>query len=173
MIRTVTARWGLVLALMLVGGCASEPKNEAGIPAPHDEATSALVSLASAHHKRADLALLQGDRPGAKGELRSLVETRLRHPPRNEAAWDVYFDASARLARLHLEDREVGEAEQAARAGLAGEEQAPATLFRGYLHQTLGDVLEQKGDPRGAIEEHGRAIEIFRSILDRADTGGR
>ncbi len=132
-----------------------------------DERTEALVSLAAAHHKRADLALAQGVRADAKTEMTTLIGAARKAGLTTAEAWDVRFDASGRLARLHLEDEELSEAEAAVVQGLDGADAAPATLVHGHLYQIYGDVLEKKGDARGAVAQHGKAIEVFKVILNR------
>ena len=155
--------------LVLVYACSSPgPQNSFG--GPQDERTTALVSLAAGHHKRADIALQEGKRQVAKEEMGFLLSTAQKSGVTTPGGYDVRFDAAGRLARLHLEDEEVPQAEAAALRGLEGAERAPATLFHGHLHQILADVLEKKGDLRGAVEHHGQAIELFKTILEtRAD----
>ena len=154
-----------VLTLCAVfAACASEASRGDSVV---DERTAALVSLAAAHHKRADLALAEGARADAKAEMVALFGVAQKARLTTAEAWDVRFDASGRLARLHLEDGEVADAEAAVVRGLEGAQAAPATLVHGHLHQIYGDVLEKKGDARGAVAQHGRAIELFKVILDR------
>ena len=160
--------WVRLIALVVlcasVAGCSSEMSRGDSLV---DERTAALVSMSAAYHKRADLALEQGARADAKSEMTQLVGVAEKAGLTTAEAWDVRFDASGRLARLHLEDAEVAEAELAVLRGLKGADAAPATLVHGHLHQIYGDVLEKKGDARGAVGEHGKAIELFKVILDR------
>lgn len=159
-------RLAILLALCAaLAACSSERAR--GDNVVLDERTAALVSMAAAHHKRADLALEHGTRDVAKTEMKQLVAVAEKAGLTTAEAWDVRFDASGRLARLHLEDDEVNEAETAATRGLKGSESAPATLVHGHLYQIYGDVLEKKGDARGAVDQHGKAIEVFKVILNR------
>lgn len=159
-------RVALTATLLWLGACA-QPESDAGRDLPADPMHgAALVSLAEAHHKRADIALKQDRRDEAKAELGRLLEDAEPHRGELSESWDVLFDTSARLARLHREDKALEKAERVARRGLSGEADAPASIFRGYLHQELGDILEARGDLRGAVEQHGQAIDIFKAILD-------
>jgi hypothetical protein len=161
-------RWaGVILIALAVGlGACSSQGGRMDRPVV-DERTEALVSLSAAHHKRADLALAQGVRADAKSEMTDLISVARKAGLNTAEAWDVRFDASGRLARLHLEDNELAQAETAVVEGLEGSEGAPATLVHGHLYQIYGDVLEKKGDARGAVTQHGRAIEVFKVILNR------
>lgn len=160
-------RGALLLWLLMMVGCSRAPMEDARPGAQVEERIPALVSMAAAHHKRADLALQREDRAAARQEMEALIKAAQEHGPPDAEGFDVLFDASARLARMQLEDGAHSDAIQTARRGLAREAEAPPSLFRGHLHQILGDALEANGDPRGAVEEHGAAIEIFRAILER------
>ncbi len=155
-------------ALLALCACAGRPADLGGAVEENPQRGAALLSLAEGHHKRADIALRQGQRDDAKAEMNALLDTA--EPLRGAAAesYDVIFDGATRLARMHLEDEALDEAEQVARRGLVGEAEAPPSLFRGYLHQVLADILEKRGDLRGAVEQHGEAIVIFKAILDAA-----
>lgn len=162
----------LVLGLALgvaFGGCAGT--SEDAVYPRGDEATLALVGLAVDHHRKADLALAGGDRQAAREEMEALLATCDRYRVGTVEGLDVRYDAAARLARLHLEDDDPASAESAARRGLEGTAGAPPTLFRGYLIQVLADIRERQGDPRGAVELHSEAIEVFRGVLE-AQRGG-
>ena len=156
----------LTAALLCLGACAKSEPNDMRSPPADPTQGAALVSLAEAHHKRADIALQQERRDDAKAELGRLLENAEPHRGALPESWDVLFDASARLARLHREDNALTKAESVARSGLRDEEDAPVSIFRGYLHKELGHVLEARGDLRGAVEHHGQAIDIFKTILD-------
>jgi tetratricopeptide (TPR) repeat protein len=156
----------LLLALLLaLAACSRAPAPERPT---RDDRVPALIGLAEAHHKRADLALQRGEQDQAALEMRGLIDAARRHGPPTPEGFEVLYDASARLARLQLERGQPAAAIQTARDALQGEQDAPPSLFRGHLHQVLGDALEAHGDPRAAVEEHGRAIEIFRALLERA-----
>ena len=164
---TLWLHCALLLGLL---ACASReqegaPHAETAAPYSDHDGPAALASLAEAHHARVDLALQKGDRKGAKREVAELIATARQYRSDDDQSQDIVFDAAARLAKLHIEDSEFDSAVEVAAAGLEDADQRPPTLFRGYLHQTLAQALEGKGDPRGAVEEHGRAIEIFKSIL--------
>ena len=168
-LRRAGAALAAIVALCLLctaplTGCSSKSPNVAA-PQVSSDKRDALSSLAEAHHKRADIALQQGKRAEAFTEIEALLQTAQSHRGATEGGFDVSFDAAARIARMHLEDGDLDKAEAAARKGLDGAEKAPPSLFHGYLHQILADILEQKKDLRGAVDSHGRAIEIFKSIL--------
>lgn len=172
------ARMAMIMlaALLAVGGwtgCAAEHSSSehSGMNAEHDR-NAALVSMSVGFHKRADLALAEQNREEAKAEMARLLELCFKYNIRTPDAYNVLFDASTRLAQMHLEDNALKQAEEVARRALAREQDAPPSLFRGYLHQTLADVLERKGDPRGAVDEHGEAITIFKHILDARPPSG-
>lgn len=154
----------LILAMALtMGGCS----RSAGNLDVQSDATrgAALEALAEGHHKRADIALKQERRQDALQEMDSLLSLAEGYRGQTPGSHDVVFDAAARLARMHAEDGDLQKAEAAARRGLAQEDDAPPSLFRGYLHQTLADILERKGDLRGAVDEHTVAIELFKKLL--------
>lgn len=158
----------LIVTSVALLGCAQEARHAPqDLPQGQNKAL-ALQSLSTGHHKRADIALQSQDRETARQEMRALLATLQKHETQTALDFDLRFDAATRLAQLHLEDKQLQEAENVARQALQHEDQAPNTLFRGYLHQTLADILEKKGDPRGAVDEHGQAIEIFKAILDRS-----
>jgi len=153
--------------LVMASLCLSCAKQAPGLGDNRDDQrTPALVAMSVEHHKLADIALGQGDRAGAMGQMSALLDQAEQHRVRTTQGYDVTFDAATRLSRMHLEDGDLAAAETAARRGLEGEAEAPATLFRGYLHQVLGDILEKRGDLKGAVDEHGEAIEIFKAILE-------
>lgn len=168
--RVVWSVCGALLIALCFGellvGCAADR----GAPSrPQDDSvqrTTALVSMAVGFHKRADIALLQKRRDDAKAELSKLLVATERADLNTPEAHDVRFDAAARLARLYLEDDALDKAEAVARDGLKREDLAPPSLFRGYLHQALAEILEKQGDLRGAVDEHGVAIAIFQDILN-------
>lgn len=164
--------WACVFGLALEGvGCAKAQVDLAGAQSPGDESTMALVAIAVDFHKKADLALAEGRREDARMEMEELLGVCERYQVRTVEGWDVKFDAATRLARLHLEDNNLPAAEVAAQRGLAGADEAPPTLFHGYLLQTLADVKEKQDDPRGSVENHTRAIQVFKGVLD-AQRGG-
>ncbi|MBH25481.1 MAG: hypothetical protein CMH57_13740 [Myxococcales bacterium] len=180
--RAAVALLALTLAFSGWAGCASEaPRPLPESPGYSDqERTAALMSMSVGFHKRADLALAEGKRDEAKAEIARLLEHCVEYNVRTPDGYDVLFDAATRLSRMHVEDNELAEAEKAAQRALARGEGAPPSLFLGYLHQALADVLEKKGDARGAVDQHGAAITIFKAILDERppapretpDTGG-
>jgi len=157
----------LVAAAMVltISSCASPARETPQLDSGSTKG-AAVASLAEAHHQRADISLKRGDRKGAKAELERLIVTANENRQQSAESHDIIFDAAARLARLHIEDKEIEKAINVARAGLEHEEASPPTLFRGYLHQVLAQGLEANQDLRGAVEEHGRAIEIFKAILN-------
>lgn len=169
--RTWSAALTALALLICAAGCAGRaPDNIAESAGAHPDQAAALVSLAEAHHKRADIALKQGQRSEAMAEMDRLMSTAEPLQGRSADSHDIVFDAATRLARMHLEDEALAKAEAVARRGLADEEEAPPTLFRGYLHQVLAEILEKKGDMHGAVDEHGQAIEIFKAILGADNT---
>ncbi len=176
-----TSLSGIALAVLLLfaipslQGCASqgmEPDNSAQTRQenPDERRTSALISLSTGHHKRADIALRENRRGDAIEEIQQLLVATEKHTVSTPEGHDVRFDAAARLARMHMEDKNFSDAEQVARRGLKREDQAPATLFRGHLHQVLADSLEAQGKLKEAVDEHGQAIEVFTKILDASPT---
>ena len=165
---------GALIALALVGGglgCTGTGGSSSQRPPAGDASTLALVALAVDYHKKADLALASGTRGEAKEELEALLVVCERYEIGSVEAWDVRFDAATRLALLHAEDAELDKAEIAANRGLPRSSDAPNTLFRGYLLQTLADIKEKKGDARGAVELHAEAIEVFKGVLE-SERGG-
>ncbi len=163
-------------------GCAkAEPErqesvsaNQAAEPSPTvspETKRAALVSLSAAHHKKADLALHSDDSGTAINEMNQLLGACEQSTLDSPETFDVAFDAATRLSKLHLDRGEVEEAERAARRGLKLDKDAPPSLFKGYLHQTLGDVLEEKKDLKGAVDEHSEAIRIFRALLELRGPG--
>lgn len=166
---TATALLATMLVMVtLLAGCASREMDSfaGGLDEPNPVQGAALGALAEGHHKRADLALQQGQRQEAKAEMERLLTTAEPYRGNLPEGWDVIFDAATRLAHMHREDGKLEDAERVARDGLRDEDKAPTTIFRGYLHQELGNILEARKDMRGAVEEHGRAIELFKVVLD-------
>ncbi len=170
--------WLLMLSLLLCTACARQPEPSAPNMHTQDSKLALMTSLSTSHHKRADLALQQNKRKEAFAELNTLLDQIEKHLPAQAAghkreiadSYDLVFDASGRLARMHLEDKQLPQAEASARRGIGHAAQAPNTLFKGHLYQILGDILEAKEDPKGAVQAHGEAIEIFRSLLDKTQT---
>ena len=165
------ARWltmgmfaGILCQSSVMAGCAAERK--APQEATSADRQAALVSMSVAYHRRADLALSEGRRDEAKGELERLVAECYRYQIWSDEGLDVLYDSSTRLARMKREDKELSEAVGIAKRALEIRQETPS-LFRGYLHQTMADLLEDDGKPKKAVEEHGRAIEVFKGILER------
>lgn len=170
-LRWVVAVFTLVW--LTVGAVACSKQGPAGDgDLATERRTPALVAMSIEHHKLADLALDQGDRAEAKRQMSELLDHAERYRVRSAEGRDVTFDAATRLARMNLEDDDLDAAEAAARRGLRDEESAPPSLFRGYLHQVLGDVLERRDDLRGAVAEHEQAIKIFKAILEAEQPPG-
>lgn len=164
--------WASVAGSTLaVVGCAKAQTDMASQHAEGDASTMALVALAVDFHKKADLALADGRRDDARREMSELLGVCERYDVRTVEGWDVRFDAATRLARLHIEDGDLTAAEAAAQRGLTDADEAPPTLFHGYLLQTLADIKEKQDDPRAAVEHHSRAIQVFKGVLD-AQRGG-
>lgn len=161
----------LLTPLALGAGACTQQADTLAAPPRGDEATLALVALAVDFHKKADLALAAGRPQDARAELGALLDLCDRYNVRTPEGLDVRFDAATRLARLHMEADQLPEAEAAARRGLDGAEDAPPTLFRGYLLQTLADLRERQGDPRGAVDLHTQAIEVFKGVLESGRGG--
>jgi tetratricopeptide (TPR) repeat protein len=145
---------GTLLLALAASACSRSTSDEATPPV--DTELMAFLSEARALHHEATMKEQNGDLPGAIAALDRLAAARRpRHAPEVE---EVLADTFARLGELHLENGDVGHANDAIRQGL---EHAPeATYFRGHLLEVEGLVEEARA---ASYADAGDAIEAQRA----------
>jgi tetratricopeptide (TPR) repeat protein len=185
MVRTVgagslgTVRAPLFIALALgpavVVGAACRRGDPAGVGEvravrPIDERLLAVLGVAQALHRQADLLVAQGDRDGARSKVAQVLAIEFpADTPEFEA---VRLDAAGRLAELYLEDGDTTAAEDAIAAALrdAGRPsyfRARLYHVRGRIHQRRSDEARGRGDAATADAEARVAMDwLERAIAE-------
>jgi tetratricopeptide (TPR) repeat protein len=181
-LRPALAAVAVALALAGGMGCAKKDASPATTPAataPADAAAGMVVDLevmaflseARALHHEANIKEDEGDLPSAVTVITRLVRATRPHAGQTvPEVEEVLADAWARLAELHLKQKNLDAAAAAVSEGLA---HAPEpTYFRGHLLEVEGIVLEARatdfadaGKKDEAQRARARAIELLQEAV--------